>query len=83
MFLRCATQTTPKHWIKWISLGELWYNTSFHSLLQCTPFKALYVVYSSPRLFPQIHLTDHQDVPDTLWEHQLFTYMLKEQLAKA
>jgi hypothetical protein len=83
MFLRCAVQTTPRQWTKWPSLAELWYNTSFHSSLQCCPFKALYAVEPSPGLFPQIHLTDHQDVADTLRECQFFTEMLKDHLAKA
>jgi hypothetical protein len=79
MFLRCAVQLTPKQWTKWLSLAELWHNTSYHSSLQCTPFKALYVVDPSPGLFPQVNLTDHQDVADILRKR----LMLKGQLAKA
>jgi hypothetical protein len=40
-------------------------------------------VEPSSELFPQINLTDHQDVANTLRECQFFTEMLKEQLAKA
>jgi hypothetical protein len=83
MFLRCAVQTTPRHWTKWLSLVELWYNTSFHSSLHCTLFKTLYVVEPSSELFPQINFTHHQDVADTLRECPFFTKMLKEHLAKA
>jgi hypothetical protein len=42
MFLRCAVYQAQKKWKKWLAQAELWYNTSFHSSLQCTPFKALY-----------------------------------------
>jgi hypothetical protein len=37
----------------------------------------------SPGLFPQINLTDHYDVADVLQERQVFSEILKEQLAKA
>jgi hypothetical protein len=68
MFLRCDVQLTPKQWTKWPSLAELWYNTSYHSSLQYTPFKALYAVDPSPGLFSQVNLTDHQDAADILRE---------------
>jgi hypothetical protein len=83
MFLRCAVQETPKQWTKWLSLAELWYNTCFHSSLQCSLFKALSGVDPSPCIIPTLKHTDHQDVSDMLMERQLFTELLKEQLAKA
>ena len=42
MYLRCAVHDSPSKWKSWLSLVELWYNTSFHSSLGCSPFKALY-----------------------------------------
>lgn len=42
MYLRCAVHDSPKQWRTWLPLAELWYNTSFHSSLGCSPFKALY-----------------------------------------
>jgi hypothetical protein len=42
MFLRCSVYRTPKKWKKWLTQAELWYNSSFHSYLKCSPFKALY-----------------------------------------
>jgi hypothetical protein len=76
-------QEIPKQWTKWLSLAELWYNTSFYSSLQCTPFKALYGMDLPPGILPQLKLTDHLDVLVILKERQLFTEMLKSHLAKA
>jgi hypothetical protein len=78
MYLHCAVQATPKKWAKWLSLAELWYNTSFHSSLQCNPFKALYAADPHPRLFPTLQLIDHPDVAELLRERQMFTALLKE-----
>ena len=32
----------PKKWMSWLSLAEFWYNSSFHTALNMTPFQALY-----------------------------------------
>jgi hypothetical protein len=29
-------------WVKWLTLEEWWYNTSFHTATKMTPFMALY-----------------------------------------
>jgi transposase InsO family protein len=29
-YLRCAVQDSPKSWKSWLSLAELWYNSSLH-----------------------------------------------------
>lgn len=42
MYLRCAVQDAPRTWKSWLPLAELWYNSSFHTALGCSPFKALY-----------------------------------------
>lgn len=32
----------PQKWLQWLPLAGWWYNTSYHSSLQLTPFQALY-----------------------------------------
>jgi hypothetical protein len=42
MFLRCTAQDKPKQWCGLLPLAEFWYNSTFHTALGCSPFKALY-----------------------------------------
>jgi hypothetical protein len=42
IFLRCSVSTTPAKWSSWLSMDEFWYNSSYHTSLGTTPFKALY-----------------------------------------
>jgi hypothetical protein len=83
MFLRCSVQASPKKWSKWLPLAGLWYNTSFHTSLQCSPFKALYGMDPFPAFTPTLKFIEHQEVSKVLKERQIFTEMLKEQLARA
>ena len=41
-YLRCMTGELPSQWSKWLSLAEWWYNSTYHSSLDMTPFEALY-----------------------------------------
>lgn len=42
MYLRCSVHDQPRQWKAWLPLAELWYNSSYHSALGCSPFMALY-----------------------------------------
>lgn len=41
-YLRCMTSERPHLWSKWLPLAEFWYNTTFHTATQLTPFEAVY-----------------------------------------
>lgn len=41
-FLRCFVHACPHKWLEWLYLAEFWYNSSWHSALQMSPFEALY-----------------------------------------
>jgi hypothetical protein len=41
-YLRNYVSGEKKAWIKWMHLGEHFYNTTYHKSIMMTPFKALY-----------------------------------------
>ena len=45
MYLRCMAGERPRDWARWIPLAEWWYNTTFHSATQTTPYE---IVYGQP-----------------------------------
>lgn len=49
-YLRCMCHEMPQSWSKWLPLAEYWYNTTYHTSIQTTPFE---VLYGQP---PPLHL---------------------------
>jgi hypothetical protein len=64
-------------------LAEFWYNTTYHTSLGCTPFKALYG-YDAPMLaLPQSGVREDGSRKDWLADRVAFSTHLREQLARA
>lgn len=42
LYLRCFTGDNPRSWSRLLSWAEFWYNTSFHSSIGMTQFRAVY-----------------------------------------
>lgn len=82
-YLRCAVQDNPKHWRKWIAMAEFWYNSSFHTALGCTPFKALYRVEPNFGAMPNLVVTDSSPVAESALEYQAQTELIRAQLMRA
>ncbi|PNY00986.1 hypothetical protein L195_g024273 [Trifolium pratense] len=38
-YLRCFISDQPKTWMMWLHWAEYWFNTSFHSTIEHTPFE--------------------------------------------
>lgn len=77
------TSHKPKAWNQWLSLAEFWYNTSFHSALQMTPFQVVYG-YEPPQLTFELVAQSKVDFVDQwLKERQIMTKVLQESLRKA
>ena len=64
-YLRAFTSDRPHQWVTWLSLAEFWYNTSFHTSLKLSPFKALYG-YLAPKLLSYIPGIARVDALDSL-----------------
>jgi hypothetical protein len=80
MYLRCAIHDSPKQWKKWLPLAELWYNSSFHSSLGCSPFKALYAYEPNLTLAPSIQSDVLPAVADMVHHRDIHIQSLKQHL---
>lgn len=81
MYLRCAVHESPKQWKAWLPLTELWYNSTFHTSLGCSPFKALYGYEAE--LGMGISLTEQENnvAMDFLQDREAQLAALKQHLA--
>lgn len=76
-YLRCFCADSQKDWVKFLSLAEWWYNTTFHSATQTTPYEAL---YGQP---PPIHIPYVLgDAAEEEVDRSLITKELKVELLK-
>ena len=83
MYLRCMTHLEPKRWNAWLSLAEWWYNTTYHTTIQMSPFEALYGI-PPPQLALGPYLqTRVVAVGDYVKERQQIDNMLKQNLRVA
>jgi hypothetical protein len=82
-YLRCVVSSTPRQWVKWLSLAKIWYNSSYHTSLKCSPFKALYGWDPSFGTTPVLAEAKNESVRNVLLERQRFLDLLKQNLARA
>jgi len=82
-YLRCMCTEKANDWSKWLPLAEWWYNTTFHTAIELTPYE---VVYNQP---PPIHLpylpgeTQVDAVDRSLQRREAMIQMLKFFLLQA
>uniref|UniRef100_A0A8R7VJB4 Tf2-1-like SH3-like domain-containing protein n=1 Tax=Triticum urartu TaxID=4572 RepID=A0A8R7VJB4_TRIUA len=79
MYLRCAVHDSPRKWRRWLPMAEFWYNSTFHSSLNCTPFKALYGKEANLGAMPAWPEEEHAG-DDMDWSH---TENIRAQLERA
>lgn len=78
-----CSQDAPKNWKAWLSLAEIWYNSSYHTSLGCSPFKALYGYEPNIGVVPVIPDTTTPDVAKIVENRELHVQALKDHLARA
>jgi len=85
MYLRCSIQNTPTQWTKWLPLAELWYNSSLHSSLGCSPFKTLYGYEPNLGVLTITGTPSSLEasVSEILHDREAHSILLKQQLAIA
>jgi hypothetical protein len=83
MYLRCAMYEDPKKWKSWLSQAEFWYNSSYHSSLGCSPFKALYGHEPNVGALPDTKEVASALVAEVIQELHDQAIVLKAHLAKA
>jgi hypothetical protein len=83
MYLCCAVHAQPQRWKSWLSIVEFWYNSSYHTTLGCSPFKALYGYEPPFAVAPMLTSETDKDVATLLSERAVFTTLSQEQLAAA
>ncbi|KAL8102890.1 hypothetical protein AgCh_027424 [Apium graveolens] len=81
MYLRCTTRQKPKQWSKCLSMAEWWYNTSHHSAIGMSPYKALYNQQPPSMNFPT-PATKVMAVDEFLKEMMEVQRLVKENLVK-
>ena len=82
-YLRAFTSDRPHQWASWLPLAEFWFNSSFHTSLQLTPFEALYG-FPLPKLQGYMPSTTRVDALDSLLrQRQAVLDTLKVHLATA
>lgn len=83
MYLRCAVRDMPQQWRSWLSLAELWYNTTYHSTLGCSPFKALYGYEAELGTMLPVPTDSSSPVAEFLQQRETQLATLKTHLAAA
>jgi hypothetical protein len=83
MYLRCTIHNSLAKWKAWLPLAELWYNSSYHSSLQCSPFKVLYGYEPKLPSFPVLADVSTTDLPSLIKERDLHMALLKHNLLAA
>lgn len=89
MYLRCAVSSTPQRWCAWLPLAQYWYNTCYHSSLQCSPYKALFGQEPSCSMVPKLTLStfdspsNSPNADQLFQERAMFSSLLKHHLSCA
>lgn len=82
-FRRCTVHAAPHKWSQWLSQAQHWYNTSYHSALNKTPYEILFT--RKPTHFGIVDMgsTTVPDVQVWLQERAQMNEVLYQQLQRA
>lgn len=81
-YLRYFTHSCPSKWSTWLYLVEYWYNTTYHSTLEQTPFEVLYG-HTPNQLGISVNSCELPNVQQWLSERRLMMQLLQQHLHRA
>lgn len=82
-YLRSMTNHNPKNWSSWLPAAEWWYNTTYHSTLNSTPFQVVYGVKPKHLAWASRGHTNLQGLEDLLTDREQQWSLLKDLLEAA
>ena len=83
MYLRCMTHQEPKRWNAWLSMAEWWYNTTYHTAIQMSPFEALYGMKPPQLVLGVYSHSKVATVAEHLQERERIEGLIKKNLEEA
>lgn len=82
-YLRCYTSDKPKVWARYLPWAELCYNSTFHSAIKMTPFRAVYGRDPPSLLRYELGSTSNADLEKKLLERDGELEFLREHMHTA
>lgn len=82
-YLRCFVHACPRKWSHWLSVAEFWYNTNYHSSVDCSPFEVLYG--HAPRYFgvDSAATVEVSDLQQWLQNREIVSRLIQQHLLRA
>jgi len=82
-FLRCFVNACPPKWSQWLPFAKFWYNTSEHSAIGHSPFKAPYGYAPCHFGISALVAVSSVDLHTWLQERQLVHSLVKQHLTRS
>ncbi|KAL4028780.1 hypothetical protein IC575_011991 [Cucumis melo] len=82
-YLRCFYGERPHEWSQWIHWTKYWYNTTYHSSIEITPFQAVYGCLPPPLVYYGDMETPNSTLDQQLKDRDIALGALKEHLKLA
>lgn len=82
-YLRCFVHACPNRWKQWLSLAKFWYNSSYHTTFNATPFEILYGQHPRHLGIDIVDSYAMLDLEVWLKERGVMVKLLQQQLLRA
>lgn len=82
-YLRCFCHEQPNKWSQWMPWVEFWYNTTYHTSVNTTPFNVVYGRQPSPVISYRDNKTTNDSMEQQLIERDKQLLRRKENLRLA